>query len=968
MARLVTKFKYLKSNRKQSAGGYAKYIATREGVEKIDSSKVFAPATVNQQKLIGKLLVDFPDSASSLEYQDYTEQKTVGTAAEFITRTIEENSYEISGRETYAKYIATRPRAEKFGRHGLFTDKGIPVSLSAVQRELNEYQGNIWTVIISLRREDAERLDYNNGARWRDMLRSKTLEMAKNLKINIKNLRWYAAFHNESHHPHVHLIVYSTNSKEGYLTEQGIENLRSAFAREIFAQDLVSIYARQTESRDKLRADSKSLVAEIVSQINRGDYDNPTVEKLLRQLSDKLSRVSGKKQYGYLKAEVKDIVDNIIIELSKDERIANLYDIWYEQREEVLRTYTDTLPERIPLVDNDTFKPIKNHVITEALKIGSGSLYDEEFDSSAVSTVSVLETVPVEPMVDTESADFDELDKRAFTNRSWWTKEYKQARRYLYGNKKVKPDFKKARELLLLETEKGNGFAMHDLAKMYLDGLGVPNDESSAEEYFAKALRAFLDKLPSEKKPAYMQYRIGKMYQQGYGTEQDYTEAALWFQKSVDLGNQYSAYSLASLYYYGNGVEQDYHRAYELYLFAAEKGNAYAQYQLAQMLNEGIGTAKDISSAREWYKKAYNGFLAIEKDMADDKLYYRLGQMNLNGIGTEVNLDNARMYFEMADKLKNTNAVFGLGKLYLREDYSAYNPLKAVDYLEKASGAGNSYAQFLLGKMYLQGEIIGQNSELALKYLLAAADNENVGAMYFLGKELLLGEKLPKNVSDGFDLLVKAMDSGNQYAKFLLAKEYLSGENIPRYPDIAVQLLEELSADNFEYAEYLLGKLYYQGDDIPQDISQAVYHFERAFAVGNEYAAYQLGKIFLNEINDTDKAVFYLKAAAEKGNAYAQYQLGKLYLFGNGVVKDVELAYEYLIESAKNGNPYALQLLNSHSKGRGASVALCSMSLLHHLSCIIQNQIEQNRRRRKVKTDRKVRQKINDKKIGLGLH
>ena len=968
MARLVTKFKYLKSNRKQSAGGYAKYIATREGVEKIDSSKVFAPATVNQQKLIGKLLVDFPDSASSLEYQDYTEQKTVGTAAEFITRTIEENSYEISGRETYAKYIATRPRAEKFGRHGLFTDKGIPVSLSAVQRELNEYQGNIWTVIISLRREDAERLDYNNGARWRDMLRSKTLEMAKNLKINIKNLRWYAAFHNESHHPHVHLIVYSTNPKEGYLTEQGIENLRSAFAREIFAQDLVSIYARQTESRDKLRADSKSLVAEIVSQINSGDYDNPTVEKLLRRLSDKLSRVSGKKQYGYLKAEVKDIVDNIIIELSKDERIASLYDMWYEQKEETARIYSDTLPKRIPLVDNDVFKPIKNQVIAEALKIESGSLYDEEFDSFADSTVSVLETVPDEPMVDTESADFDELDKRVFANRSWWTKEYKQARRYLYGNKKVKPDFKKSRELLLLETEKGNGFAMHDLAKMYLDGLVVPNDESSAEEYFAKALRAFLDKLPSEKKPAYMQYRIGKMYQQGYGTEQDYTEAALWFQKSVDLGNQYAAYSLASLYYYGNGVEQDYYRAFELYRFAAEKGNAYAQYQLAQMLNEGIGTAKDISSAREWYKKAYNGFLAIEKDMADDKLYYRLGQMNLNGIGTEVNLDNARLYFEMADKLKNTNAAFGLGKLFLREDYSGYNPLKAVDYLEKASGAGNSYAQFLLGKLYFQGDIIGQNSELALKYLSAAAENENVGAMYFLGKELLLGEKLPKNVSDGFDWLVKAMGNGNHYAKFLLAKEYLSGENIPRYPDIAVQLLEELSADNFEYAEYLLGKLYYQGDDIPQDINQAVYHFERAFAVGNEYAAYQLGKIFLNEINDTDKAVFYLKSAAEKGNAYAQYQLGKLYLFGNGAEKDVELAYEYLIESAKNGNPYALQLLNSHSKGRGVSVAMCSMSLLHHLSRIIQNRIEQNRRGRKLKTDRKTRQKIDDKKFGLGLH
>lgn len=407
MAKIVTKFKYLKPDRKQSAGGYAKYIATREGVEKIDDSKKFAPVTVKQQKLIEKLVKDFPDSADSLEYQDYLAKKTIGTASEYILRTIEENSYEIAGRETYAKYIATRPRAEKFGRHGLFTNNGVPVSLTKVQSDLNKHKGNIWMAVISLRREDAERLDFNRGARWRDMLRSQTEAMASNFKIDIENLRWYAAFHNESHHPHVHLIVYSVNPKEGYLTEQGIENLRSKFAGEIFAQDLVSVYAKQTESRDTLRADSKSFVADIVSQINSGDYDNPTVEKLLRQLSDKLSRVSGKKQYGYLKADVKDIVDNIIIELSKDERIAKLYDIWYEQREEVLRTYSDTLPKRVPLVNNNTFKPIKNHVIKEALRIVSGSLNDEEFDSSADSTASVMESDQEEPMIDTDSADYD---------------------------------------------------------------------------------------------------------------------------------------------------------------------------------------------------------------------------------------------------------------------------------------------------------------------------------------------------------------------------------------------------------------------------------------------------------------------------------------------------------------------------------------------------------------------------------
>lgn len=968
MAKIVTKFKYLKPNRNQSAGGYAKYIATREGVEKIDDSKKYSPVTVKQQKLIEKILTDFPDTAENFEYQDYIKEKTVGSASEFISRAIEDNSYEIAGRKSYAKYIATRPRAERFGQHGLFTDEGVEVKLTKVQEELDNHKGNIWTAVISLRREDAERLGYNNGARWRDMLRTQTDELSDYMHIPRNNLKWYAAFHNESHHPHVHLIAYSTIPTEGYLSENSVEKLRSAFATEIFAQDLVSTYDKQTESRNKLRADSKVLVSEIVNQINSGNYDNETVESMLRQLSERLSNISGKKQYGYLKADVKDMVDNIVIELSKNEKIAELYNLWYEQREEVLRTYTDTLPDRIPLVDNEEFKTLKNHVIKEALRIEQGDFYDEKIDIGDEQSVVESETVADEPVVDMESVDFDELDKRAFAKKSWWTNDYKLARRFLYGNKKVKPDFKKAMELLLLEADKGNGFAMHDLGKMYLDGLGIQTDESKAKEYFEKALQAFLDKLPSEKKPAYMQYRIGKMYQQGYGTEQDYTEAASWFQKSVDLGNQYAAYSLASLYYYGNGVEQDYQRAFELYTFAAQKGNAYAQYQLGQMLTEGIGTVKNVFSAQEWYRKAYNGFLAIENNMADDKLYYRLGQMNLNGVGTEVDLDKAKMYFEMSEKLKNTNAAFGLGKLYLREDFNGYNPIKAVDYLEKAAHAGNSYAQFLLGKLYLQDEIIGIDADLSLKYLWAAVDNENIGAMYFLGKELLKGENLPKNVSDGFDLLVRAMNSGNPYAKYLLAKEYLSGENIPRYPDIAVKLLEELSADNFEYAEYLLGKLYYQGEIIPQDINKAVYHFERAFEADNEYAAYQLGKIYLNEIQDTDKAIFYLKAAAEKGNAYAQYQLGKLYLYGNGVEKDIELAKEYLIESAKNGNPYALQLLNSHNKGRSPYTAMCSLSLLHHLSRIIQNQIEQNRRRGRIITERKTRQKIDDKKFGLGLH
>ena len=369
MARLVTKFKYLEPNRKVSAGGYAKYIATREGVEKIDDTKKFAPATEKQKNLIEKILKDFPDSKDMFEYVDYLEKQNQGSASDFISRVMEDYAYEILGRKAYADYIATRPRAEKFGSHGLFTDDGIQVQLSKVTEELDKHKGNIWTAIISIRRENAERLGFNTGSRWRDMLRTQTESLAKNLKIPMQNLRWYAAFHNESHHPHVHLIAYSTVENEGYLTQKGVENLRSSFARDIFQQDLLCIYERQTEHRDKLRAEARDIVEDLVSKINSEIYISASIQNKLLELADRLSKTKGKKVYGYLKPDVKALVDSIVEELASDDRIKKLYDLWYEQKENTIRTYTDEMPQRIPLVDNKEFKSIKNAIIKEALKL-----------------------------------------------------------------------------------------------------------------------------------------------------------------------------------------------------------------------------------------------------------------------------------------------------------------------------------------------------------------------------------------------------------------------------------------------------------------------------------------------------------------------------------------------------------------------------------------------------------------------
>ena len=369
MARIVTKFKYLKPNRKVSAGGYAKYIATREGVEKIDSSQKFAPATSKQKNLIEKIINDFPDSKDMFEYADYLEKQNQCSASDFISRVMEDYAYEISGRKAYADYIATRPRAERFGSHGLFTDDGVQVQLSKVTEELDSHKGNIWTAIISIRREDAQRLGFNTGARWRDMLRTQTEALAKNLKIPMENLRWYAAFHNESHHPHVHLIAYSTVENEGYLTQKGVENLRSSFAKDIFQQDLLCIYERQTEHRDKLRAEARDIVEDLVANINCEIYVNASIQHKLLELADRLSKTKGKKVYGYLKPDVKAIVDSIVDELANDNRIKKLYDLWYEQKENTIRTYTDEMPDRIPLAQNKEFKSIKNAVIKEALKL-----------------------------------------------------------------------------------------------------------------------------------------------------------------------------------------------------------------------------------------------------------------------------------------------------------------------------------------------------------------------------------------------------------------------------------------------------------------------------------------------------------------------------------------------------------------------------------------------------------------------
>lgn len=382
---------YIKPNSKTNIGNYVSYIATREGVEKAENSKKHLASTSVQKKIIGKLLKEFPDSKDLYEYEDYMKNSTRGNADELILRISETHAELFGDREKYVSYIAQRPRVEKLSSHGLFTDDGVPIILSDVQKEVAESKSNIWTHIISLKREDAERLGYNNANAWMNLIRSQRNMIAENMKIAPENFKWYASFHNEGHHPHIHMIAYSTKQNEAYLTEKGIKNIKSNLANVIFRQDLISIYQKQTEHRNTLRAEASDIVADIVAKVNSETYISDSIQQKLLQLAENLSKTDGKKVYGYLKADVKALVDSIVEELASDDRIKKLYDLWYEQKENTIRTYTDEMPERIQLVNNKEFKSIKNAVIKEALKLN----LDE--DESEESEYANEENTPAEP-------------------------------------------------------------------------------------------------------------------------------------------------------------------------------------------------------------------------------------------------------------------------------------------------------------------------------------------------------------------------------------------------------------------------------------------------------------------------------------------------------------------------------------------------------------------------------------------
>ena len=929
LSQIIVTSRYLKSGTQKSKNkrrNYTKYIATRETVEVRDQNTIDRNdnATKNQKELIGDLLLDFPEAKRYLEYEDYTANPTVENASELISMIIERNADVIGNRQNFVGYMAMRPGVQKRGSHGLFNEKDKPIILDRVANEIANHKGNVWSHVVSLRREDAVRLGYDNSEVWRELVKRHISDIAKAQRIPLCNLKWYAAFHDTTHHPHIHLLVYSTNPKQGFLTTKGIDQIRSAFANDIFHDNLQSIYQEQTISRDELKAVSKTEFENIVDNICQGNFDCPLLEELVRKLYSQLQNVKGKKVYGYLPPEVKETVNNIFSELAKDENIRQLYEKWCSLERLKCKTYTQKEKELPVLTDNKVFQPVRNMIIRTVLDMNNlivdAAVKEPEPTEQSENDDS---TIDVPPQFD--ESEQSENDKMIFSDNDdftaedfiWsdenavtvdvdntpkskyylkWSNSYKEACKLIYNKQSKLEDFQKAEQILLSESQSGNVLAIHYLGKLHsTDKLGA-KDEKKSLRYYSEALKGFLEVEPSSKKlKPYVQYRIGKMYCYGSGTEQNYQKAFEWFERSAKQKNKFAQYSLANLYYYGNGVEKDLSQAFLWYRKSSAQGQPYASYAIAQMYNKGEYVNQSEETAQRYYKSALSGFLKLEsKDQADDNLYYKLGSMFKKGLGTDIDMDRAIDYFKRSAEMNNKNGLYEYGKTLIQGKYIEADLNKGLECIEKAMKLKNSNAKRFFALEYISGEYFSQDIE------------------------------------KGLFMLTECADKGDSFACFQLGQFYLKGE-------IVTQDLERAE-------KYLL------------------------LAEDNEFTQYAFGKLYLQEEKyDIQRAVDYFKRSSDK-NMWSSYQLGRLYLFGSeGLEKDKTKAVEWLTKSANDGNEYAQNMLNNMAQFENAVIANTIFGLFANLSRCIEDDYTQKYRSVRRTVDSRLRRMIHRKKQSLGI-
>lgn len=577
MARLILKSPYIKSI--GGASGYLRYIATRERVELIPDDR---PPTRKQEQLIAKLVKDFPDSKTLYEYEDYLTKPTKVNASAFITLALEANWDSIHESEQYMKYIATRPRAERIGAHGLFGD-GDSVSLEKAMAELESYTGNVWTHIISLKREDAARLGFDNAAAWRNLIQAHRNDIAAAMKIPPGDFRWYAAFHDEGGHPHIHMMAWSAKPGQAYLSKEGIRQIKSKLTNDIFRNEMLHLYEQKSDSRDELVREARRAMLELVQTMRDSMCDHPDAERLVLELAAQLGTVKGKKSYGYLPKRLKQLVDEIVDEMERLPVVNKCYDHWLMLQGKVDSYYHDKPQERIPLSQQKEFRKIKNAVIQEAERLHLGEIgfeekglnrqdEPEEFRNEPYDYWTLRDIIRDESLTMEERSDaVSEMNQMA--ESGYMYAQYLMGKLWRDGPLLI-PNAVNARYWFEQAAEQGHLVAQYSLAKLYLsDDVEVRDIRLGLNWLYTAAVNG----------SSYAMYRLAKECFKGELIEKDTEHAIEWFTRSAEQGNQYAQYMLGKLHLAGREVLHDEEQAVHWLTRSAEQGNQYAQYLLNQL-------------------------------------------------------------------------------------------------------------------------------------------------------------------------------------------------------------------------------------------------------------------------------------------------------------------------------------------------------------------------------------------------
>lgn len=964
---------------KEAAMGLVNYVGTRESVVlnvpdqislqgtdppplnldplKLKPEVARRPATKKQMDTITDLLREIPEAKNSLEYQDYMRDKTIGNATELISRAAEIGlgyAVGIGEATNLVDYVANRPGVDRVGGHGLFSSSST-VDIRKAQEEIADCKGNIWTHVISLRREDADRLGYDQQKPWRDLILTKVDMIAKASNIPVADLHWYAGMHNTTHHPHIHLFVFSDNPKAGRLTVQGINRMKAEFSKVIFADERRQIYVHKTELRDEI----KHKVDEILSNLgaNTTDQFSPKdLEKLcgsMSKLAAELKDRPGKIQYGWIKdLNIREQVNGIMADLARTPDIQKLYELYCEDHKELQRMYRNDPKDTQPIVKNKEFANIKNKILREAAKLGQAvsaaeldahrsgvtdgvmdhepdSLPEEDSPPSSLFSEddrSLFEAVPEErpgrePPEDYEPADSaehhsehgapirniraykgtsspDSFEKCMVKAMNGSTEaKYQLAKMYFYGTG-TERDPTQAQMWFGLAAADGHTLAKYELGKMYLYGIGIEKDPELAREYLHDAYWS----LRADVSEAYG-YDVGEYVGHGLADELDLPKSKA----------SYLMYCLGRMEYAGEGIDRDFVRALQWYRLAAGSGHVHSNYCAGKMHAAGEGVEQDYRKAKERYGSAAEG--------KDKYAYYALGRMYETGSGVEQDDKKAVEWYARASQENVPYADYRLAQLVAigkgtdpDKELAGILYRKALDgFTKQEEQQPDASVEFRIAQMYLYGTGVEKDPEKAAEWLKKSCGQQDPRVQYELAQLYREGTLSDPSMAQAQDLYRQALqgflkreqETPSAAAEYKIAGMYAHGYGTDPDETAAFTWHVKAAERGHIHAAYRAAKACLFGTGTRPDPEQAVKWFRLAAQGGDPYAMYSLGRLYLSGSileKDPVKAYGFFLAAAKLGHEQAQYAAAKALLSGTGTQRDPITAVRWLEKCVEKGH------------------------------------------------------------------